>query len=269
MRGLLPSYARSAAALVPGASRLPFVPGGGADVPGRELRATVAVDRLHLADYQEVCGYSVSRYLPPAYPHVLAFGMHMALMSDGRFPFGPVGLVHVANRITACRRIDAGEELGLVVRATPLQPHPKGRTFGIVTEAFVGAELVWEEESTMLRRGEGGAAQRGGMDRESPASVRRWTTWELGGDLGRRYAAVSGDRNPIHLHAWSARLFGFRRPIAHGMWTLARCLAAIPLPGGFTATVAFKRPILLPARVEFGHAGQRFVVRDHLEGTLA
>src|SRR6266487_1403229 len=47
--------------------------------------------------------------------------------------------------------------------------------------------------------------------------------WELPADLGRRYAAVSGDRNPIHLYRLTAWLFGFRRPIAHGMWAAARC----------------------------------------------
>ena len=50
--------------------------------------------------------------------------------------------------------------------------------------------------------------------------------WRLPGDLGRRYAAVSGDRNPIHLYALTAKAFGFPRQIAHGMWSKARCLAA-------------------------------------------
>ena len=36
------------------------------------------------------------------------------------------------------------------------------------------------------------------------------------------------------------------------MWTKARCLAALEarLPAAFTASVAFKRPLLLPSRVE-------------------
>ena len=52
-------------------------------------------------------------------------------------------------------------------------------------------------------------------------------TWSLPEDLGRRFAKVAGDRNPIHMYWWTARLFGFRRPIIHGMWTLARCMAAL------------------------------------------
>src|SRR5213076_2448555 len=86
--------------------------------------------------------------------------------------------------------------------------------------------------------------------------------WKLPGDIGRRYAAVSGDRNPIHLHPLSARLFGFPRAIAHGMWTKARALAAqeAELPDAYTTSVRFRKPILLPSRVEFGARDGRFAV---------
>ena len=80
------------------------------------------------------------------------------------------------------------------------------------------------------------------------------TTWDLPGDLGRRYAAVSGDHNPIHLYGVTAKAFGFPRQIAHGMWSKARCLAALDgrLPDAVTVEVAFKKPILLPGTVAFG-----------------
>ena len=92
--------------------------------------------------------------------------------------------------------------------------------------------------------------------------------WTLPDDLGRRYAGVSGDHNPIHLHAWSAKPFGFPREIAHGMWTKARCLASLRLPDAFEADVKFKKPILLPSTVTFGEAGDRFALHTHLEGRL-
>jgi acyl dehydratase len=91
--------------------------------------------------------------------------------------------------------------------------------------------------------------------------------------LGRRYGAVSGDRNPIHMHALSAKALGFPRAIAHGMWTKARCLAALEstLPDAFGVEVRFRKPILLPARVEFASTtndGETdFAVRDAKRGT--
>lgn len=256
-------YAKAVAALIPGASRLPWVPGSGGTLPDTELTRSVRVDAEHLAAYARVCGFTLGNALPPTYPHVLAFGLHTDLMGDGRFPFAPIGLVHVRNRIVQHRPILLGEPLDLTVRAGALEPHRRGLTFAFLSEARAGGELVWEDVSTMLKRGPGSD----GAPREPQFELPPVTAeWRLGGDLGRRYAAVSGDRNPIHLHALSAKAFGFPRAIAHGMWTKARCLAALQLPDAFEVDVRFKKPILLPGKVTFGEAEDRFAVHGHLEG---
>jgi hypothetical protein len=282
---ILPLYARAAAPLIPGASFLPFVPGRGEDVPDLELTLDgVRPEAERVAAYARVCGFALRDTLPPTYPHVLAFPLHMAVMADSSFPFGAVGLVHVENRIVQQRPLGIGEELRLVVRPTPLQPHPRGRTFGLVTEVWSGGEKAWESTSTMLRRG----SEKPDDGREAQGSKERPTgpepeltpsaEWRLGGDLGRRYGAVSGDRNPIHMHSLTARPLGFPSAIAHGMWTKARCLAALGgrLPDAFAVEVRFRKPIRLPGRVEFlsdtGGEQIHFVVRDakrqipHLDG---
>ena len=268
---MIGTYAKAAAALVPGAGRLPFVAGGGGDVPDTTLTLEGAeVDRGHLAQYARVCGFRLRDELPATYPHMLAFPLHMQLMTDGSFPFPAVGLVHLENRIEQRRPLTADEPLDVEVRATPVKPHPKGRAFSIVTTVNGG---VWTETSTMLRRGKGTGGEKPSRNGAGPpeASVE----WKLPGDLGRRYASVSGDSNPIHLHPLSARLFGFPRAIAHGMWTKARCLAAMEhdLPDAYTVEVAFKKPILLPGTVGFGRSGERFAVRSgdtiHVTGTVS
>jgi acyl dehydratase len=280
---ILPLYARAAAPMIPGASLLPFVPGGGGEIPEIELQlGEVRADPAAVAAYAKVCGFALRDHLPPTYPHVLAFPLHMAVMADGAFPFGAVGLVHIANRIDQLRPIGVGEELTLRVRPTRLEPHPKGRTFSLLSEGLAGEEKVWESVSTMLRRGSGGD-QPSGAGRDVPAlrgGVLAGAEWRLGGDLGRRYASVSGDRNPIHMHSLTAKPLGFPAAIAHGMWTKARCLAALEsrLPDSFRAEVRFRKPILLPARVEFASAEEgeeiAFAVRDakrntpHLDGLV-
>lgn len=252
---ILPLYARAALPLVPGASLLPFVPGGNGEIPAVRLELDgVTADPARVAAYAKVCGFVLRDHLPPTYPHVLAFPLHMALMSDGSFPFGAVGLVHVANKITQHRPVGIGEALDLRVEASKLQPHPKGKAFDVVTEVRVGDELAWESISTFLRRGKGdpGAASGEAFPIVSE-DVTATATWTLPDNLGRRYAAVSGDRNPIHMHSLTAKPLGFPAAIAHGMWTKARALAALEsrLPDAFETDVRFRRPILLPARVEF------------------
>jgi acyl dehydratase len=244
----------------------------------------VALDAGHVADYARVCGFDLRDTLPPSYLHILGFPLAMSLMTDGAFPFGVIGLVHVANRIEHVRPVALGETPSFRVHAEDLRAHPKGRQFDVVAAATVGGERVWEGRSTYLRIGGGGATKDdnksdervGGaatLDGTAPEAV-----WAIPGDIGRRYGAVSGDRNPIHLHNVSAKLFGMPRAIAHGMWLKARVLAALQseLPASFTAEVRFKRPVLLPARVGFSTDktpdGRAFAVHDakrgipHLEG---
>jgi len=279
---ILPLYARAAAPLIPGASLLPFVPGGGGEIPDLDLRLEgVSAAPGDVSAYAKVCGFALRDSLPVTFPHVLAFPLQMAVMADGGFPFGAVGLVHVENRIEQRRRIGGYEELTIRVRPTKLTPHPKGQTFSLLTEVSVGDEKVWESVSTMLRRGRGDETAKADEGfAPLPADTPAGAEWKLGADLGRRYAGVSGDRNPIHMHSLTAKPLGFAGAIAHGMWTKARCLAALDsrLPDAFAVDVRFRKPILLPARVEFASATEgdeiAFAVRDakkqtpHLDGRV-
>ncbi len=276
---ILPLYARAALPMIPGASLLPFVPGGGGEIPdGLDLELTgVSAKPEDVAAYAKVCGFALRDTLPPTYPHMLAFPLHMAVMSDGSFPFGAVGLVHVENSIEQKRPIGIDEETTIRVRPTQLQPHPKGKTFSLETEVLVDGAVVWESTSTMLRRGgssgddKGAKAKKGfdSLDADVPAAAE----WNLPGDLGRRYAGVSGDRNPIHMHSLTAKPLGFPGAIAHGMWTKARALAQLQseLPDSFEVDVRFRKPVLLPARVVFAeqNSGKEilFAVRDARKGT--
>jgi acyl dehydratase len=274
---ILPLYAKAVLPMVPGASLLPFVPGGGGEIPADLDLELVGVSARpeDVAAYARVCGFALRDQLPPTYPHMLAFPLHMAVMSDGRFPFGAVGLVHVENSIAQKRPIALDEEMTIRVRPTQLQRHPKGKAFSLETEVLVDGEVVWESTSTMLRRGKGGGdaakAERGfdSLPEDAPASAE----WKLGGDLGRRYGGVSGDRNPIHMHSLTAKPLGFPGAIAHGMWTKARALAQLEsrLPESFEVEVRFRKPILLPARVEFASAEEGeeilFTVRNARKGT--
>jgi acyl dehydratase len=283
---MLPMFARAGVAMIPGVSRLPVIGATRSrEVPDRALVMNdVQVDRDRLAAYARVCGFSLRETLPATYPHMLAFPLQLSLMTDPSFPFPAIGLVHIYNRIVQHRPLAASEPLSLRVWATAIEPHPRGRQFSLRSEARVDGQLVWEEVSTNLRRGAGAeeTAAAAGAEIPSTEELAPSATWKLPGDLGRRYGSVSGDLNPIHMHALSARLFGFPSAIAHGMWTKARCLAALEpgLPAAFTVEVAFKRPILLPATVAFAESTTadgvtRFGVRDarkggsHLDGQVS
>lgn len=212
------------------------------------------VDTANLAAYQRLCGFDVTFRLPSTYLHVQAFPLAVAVMADRSFPLPLLGLVHVHNQITQYRPVDATENLSLRAWAADLRAHPAGRQVDLHAEALVDGELVWTGTGTYLRR-QAKARPAGGppkpkavADPPLPSAL-----WRLPKDLGRRYAEVSGDRNPIHLSALSAKMFGFPRAIAHGMYLHARALSSVSarLPDQYLVDVSFKTPALLPSKVAF------------------
>lgn len=241
-----PLYAR---AVLPGR-------GGGKDLPDREIvRRGVTVEQDHLADYALACGFGIGGTLPPTYPHVLAFGLQVVLMADPSFPVALPGLVHLANRITVHRGIVPSETLDLSVHAERFVAHRKGAQVDLVGSVGVGDELVWEGCSTYLARGATAPREaEPGTDIPGPEAPtgQATATWKVADDTGRRYAAASGDVNPIHLFGLTAKAMGFPRAIAHGMWTAAHALASLQgrIPDALTYDVAFHKPLLLPSRVE-------------------
>jgi acyl dehydratase len=248
---------------------------GGALPEDHLARHGVAVDPAHLAAYARVCGMPLGNTLPATYPHMLTFPLQMALMSDRSFPLALPGLVHVRNRIDVLRAIRSDEPLDLEVWAENFAQHRSGAAVDLRATASVDGEEVWRSTSTYLSRG--AKAPEGAPEADIEVAVggleRVAATWRIPDDAGRRYAKVSGDVNPIHLSGLTAKAFGFKRAIAHGMWVKVRVLGALAgrLPDDLALDVSFRKPLFLPSTVTLSTAqaggGWDFAVRNATSGT--
>ncbi|MGW4572850.1 MaoC family dehydratase [Streptomyces tendae] len=254
-------------------------PRPGADFPRTRLVLPgLRVDLARLAAYERACGFATGAdALPVTYPHVLGFPLAMRLMSGRDFPLPLLGLVHTSIGITRRTALPATAEYELAVHVEGLAPHRRGTEATVVTEIRTGGDLVWESRSTYLARHRTTARPpaAGGTPAGEREPLPARAEWHLAGDVGRRYGAASGDRNPIHLHPLTARLFGFPRAIAHGMWTVARCLAEHGTPDAAVVRAEFRAPVLLPGTVAYGAEDGRFELRGgdggrrlHLSGEV-
>jgi hypothetical protein len=243
----------------------------------------VVTDPRALARYTAVCDLPSSDTLPILYPHILAMPLHMAVLSHPRFPLRLMGLVHLSNHIEMLRAPRNNEVTDLQCLVGPIQLTDRGQTFQLQTQISVHGEPIWREDSTILAPLHGRCSS--GTATHDSSTAPDWgaplAQWQLGADAGRRFAGPSGDWNPIHLSAPTARLFGFSRAIAHGMYSAARCLCVLApqlqSPAGtITLDLRFKRPLLIPACVQL-HArqqgiSQHFLLRNshtaepHIEG---
>lgn len=257
---------------------------GGPDgsLPERRVMVTgLEQDAERYAGYHRVCGFTQRDEVPATWLHVLTFPLQVHLMAAADFPLGLAGLVHVSNQMQLHRPVGLGERLTLSSSAADLRAHRSGTQVDLLGEARVGDEVVWTGRSTYLARGrrpsgapqaptdgqeppvDGAVAGQGVQDPYEKAGEAGKTPillgevpsalWRLPAGLGRDYAAVSGDVNPIHLWSLTAKAFGFPRAIAHGMWAHARALAALEgrLPSTYEVSVDFRKPVLLPSTVGF------------------
>jgi len=260
----------------------------GFTVPRLEGRVErVRASRRRLARYRGICGFSDDGCLPVTYPHVLAMPLQFAILTHPRFAVRIMGLIHVANEIRQARPLPADRAFALRSWIEGHRDADRGHEFDLYTSMEDAEGTAWLEKSTLLaRRAAGG--------RQAARSARQTLRYEKPGEgeetaaadvdvpraVGRRYGWLSGDLNPIHLADRGARLFGFDRAVAHGMWSMARALAALgrdALAPPVDVQVEFKFPLFMPsvARLEHWQRENRrvFVLKDkdsdrpHLAGS--
>ncbi len=231
--------------------------------PGREdgLRSIECVWRGVRADpgrldlYRAVCGYPPADTAPAAWLETLFLGPMAAIVLCDCFPFSPLGLIHIAQVMVLRRPIRIEESFDAVARLSAVRQTSRGFELDLALELRSGNEIPWSGLATLLSRNPATRA-RGRRDASSERRLAdsdpdwRETKLELPANLGRLYARASGDWNPHHLWPITARALGYRKPIAHGMWTLGRALAmpAAQLTTPWVAEARFQRPAFLPGR---------------------
>lgn len=273
----LPLYLKAARSATRKPRGVPEIPPLSTSIRGQR------VDAQNLEAYNRICGFTPAETLPITYPQIIAAPLHIHLMTQKEFPLPLLGIVHVRNLIEQGRPLRADESFDIQVRLGDSRTVRAGLEFDLHTE-FTGdgtPAFAWRAVTTVLYRI--GKPDKKAKPPAAPLSqLAQYRSFDAPADIGRRYAKVCGDYNPIHLYALTARIFGFPRAIAHGMWSLARSCALVqPSLAGEPKRleVSFKQPLLLPGKVAVkfnvsGDAAQfallsRSSDKVHLTGSLS
>lgn len=217
------------------------------DAPIPPLSLTIKGFRFrkqHIQRYSDYLSFSLDS-LPLPYLFVASQNAQLELLLNQAFPFKALGLVHRSIELTMPEPLDTLLDYEVALSLGEEIPHPKGVEFD-VTMSFVHQGV---EKALMVNRYFCFKKQPAMEHKPNPQpefsqlETRKKLTFTESDVRG--YAKVSGDYNPIHLHAFTAKPFGFKRPIAHGMYMLAKSAASLELDVSYLKAT-FHRPALLP-----------------------
>ena len=240
-----PAYFR---AFTPGRSKF----SGLENIPRLESKWMQASESAeNIQAYRELCGIGNDGNLPVLYPHVLTSSMHIHLITDKRFPASALGAVHSRMHIVQYEPIPDSQKVDLHCRISNARTLKAGLETDIVTTVTADDKRLWQSVATYIFRGRkfgkpGEQHPWATFDPLGEASIE--AQWHVPADMGKRYAKITGDYNPIHVSRFMAKMFGFKRDIVHGMWCLCRCLAHIQdfsYEQPVRLDAAFKGPIFM------------------------
>ncbi|MEM7436511.1 MAG: MaoC/PaaZ C-terminal domain-containing protein [Myxococcota bacterium] len=230
-------------------------------VPGpmRVRQPKLRLERSRIEAYRRVCDYEAQPNLVPLpYPEIHFTPLMAAAILSDRFPLSPLGLIHTKQTIAVHAPLRPGDMVDATAELSELRRNDKGYEVDFALRLERDGAPVWSGVTTVLSRSPGVRSKRAAPRPRSAGDAQPLSTatqeLTVPSRTGVAFARVAGDWNPHHLWWFTAKPLGYRRPIAHGMWTFARAvtvaLRGVEAQASLEASVAFKRPLLMPARVQ-------------------
>ncbi|MFH2060197.1 MAG: MaoC/PaaZ C-terminal domain-containing protein [Pseudomonadota bacterium] len=247
----------------------PIDPDAGIQKARINLKSYV-LDPKKILNYKQVCCFTNdlsgdrpdtlsdnrSGHIPISYFQSLFVSLLGKFITSEYFPINPLGLIHIFQSIELKRTICIDEPLDLSCTLSDMTQTPKGIESKFNLQINVKGELVWQGVSVFLSKNR--AIEKKTKKKQDPVVLKKNQTIFVPSGTGRKYAAVSGDYNPLHLYSFLAKCFGFKRAIAHGMWSMARVIASLDKEFGLChgpsyVETFFKRPVFMPATLTLGY----------------
>jgi acyl dehydratase len=229
----------------------------------RIVRNNLKPDAKKILRYKNVCGFANSNNIEPnttipaTYLQTLFIGLLGKFITTPHFPINPMGLIQVGQSFEQTRAVTTDEILNLSCQLHGITKTKKGIHTQFLLTVISSKEIVWKGISTFFTRSKTKPPKKKRDENTEEKFLEIKESIFVARNTGLKYAMVSGDYNPHHLYGLTARMIGFKQPIAHGMWSLARVMASMEKEFGtrypIKADASFKLPIFMPAVITLGH----------------
>jgi len=225
----------------------------------RVMFDNVKPDAKKIQQYKRICGFSninPDTTIPISYFQTLFIGLLGKFITTAHFPIKPMGLIQIGQSFRQKRPVTTDEILDLSCQLYEVTKTQKGIITQFLLEVVSNNQIVWQGISTFFTRSKSKLPKKKDHKRKEEKFLEIKETFFVPRNTGLQYASVSGDYNPHHLYGFTAKMIGFKDPIAHGMWSLARVMASMEKQFGahypLEADAAFKLPIFMPAAITLG-----------------
>jgi len=204
---------------------LNFSPGGKTYEPVTATADAAVIERYAAASSDANPRYAVGpdQIASRLFPVVPGFPL-MMMTADPELGVGnPLMILHGEQEIVYHRPLRGGEDLVLVPSLDRVEDKGKGATFVTAVRAETpDGDPVVDQFWTIFVRGAGSGDERPASPRPEPparGAVAATFTRYIDTDMPSRYAAASGDHNPIHVAPDVATSVGLPGVINHGLGT--------------------------------------------------
>ncbi len=233
----------------------------------RVVRNNLKPNAKKILDYRGVCGFPGPREIKPGnidpdttipatYLQTLFIGLLGKFITTAHFPINPMGLIQVGQSFKQTRAVTTDEILDLSCQLHGITKNSKGIHTQFLLKVISDKKIVWQGISTFFTRSKNKQPKKKRIETQEESLEIKESIF-VPRNTGLRYAGVSGDYNPHHLYGVTAKMIGFKQPIAHGMWSLARVMASMEKKFGIhypmRADASFKLPIFMPGTITLGH----------------
>ena len=212
------------------------------------LFSNVLLDEQRLSTYRAYFGFSDA--IPFTYLYLFAQRAQAASMLSKEYGLPIPGTIHLNNRLTLLEAVTIDEPFSLQVEIK-VPYKAEGSLISEATVSFRQSEQLKAQCNSLYlikRKKKNPKARTGNRDAINELS-NAISQWDLGKNVGKQYAEVSDDHNPIHKSVFWARVAGFKRPIAQG-WFVASRIAAERKKPISAIEVEFSKPVFLPGHYQ-------------------